>query len=96
MRNDSTNFPKHTHSPFEICGVAHARLVAAADDELDERPLCPRLAEALLGLANAFIGLGSKREACETLDDLRSNHGQQLRGALVERNTEARRRAGCR
>jgi TolA-binding protein len=68
----------------------------AFDDAYKRTRTSPRAPEALLGLANAFIGLGSKREACETLDDLRSNHGQQLRGALVERNTEARRRAGCR
>jgi TolA-binding protein len=55
----------------------------------------PRAPEALLGLAGAFTNLGNKREACETLDDLRSNF-PNLRGALAERSAESRRRAGCR
>jgi TolA-binding protein len=68
----------------------------AFDDAYKRSRNTPRAPEALLGLANSFIGLGSKREACETLDDLRSNYGQQLRGPLADRNVEARRRAGCR
>ena len=44
----------------------------------------PRAPEALLGLAGAFNNLGNKREACETLNDLRSNF-PNLRGALAER-----------
>jgi TolA-binding protein len=55
----------------------------------------PRAPEALLGLAGAFTSLNSKREACETLDDLRSNF-PNLRGPLAERSAESRRRAGCR
>ena len=55
----------------------------------------PRAPEALLGLAGAFTSLNNKREACETLDDLRSNF-PNLRGALAERSAESRRRAGCR
>ncbi len=55
----------------------------------------PRAPEALVGLASAFIGLDSRREACATLGDLRSNF-PNLRGALAERAAENRRRAGCR
>jgi tetratricopeptide (TPR) repeat protein len=55
----------------------------------------PRAPEALLGLAGAFQGLGSRREACDTLNDLRSNH-PNLSAALQERATAARARAQCR
>nr|WP_254453514.1 hypothetical protein [Siccirubricoccus sp. G192] len=55
----------------------------------------PRAPEALIGLANAFSGLNNRREACDTLDDLRSNF-PNLRGPQAERAAEARRRAGCR
>ncbi|GGC38337.1 tol-pal system protein YbgF [Siccirubricoccus deserti] len=55
----------------------------------------PRAPEALLGLAGAFQSLGNRREACDTLDDLRSNF-PNLRGAQADRVAEARRRAGCR
>ncbi|WP_343893648.1 tetratricopeptide repeat protein, partial [Craurococcus roseus] len=55
----------------------------------------PRAPDALLGLANAFTNLGHKREACDTLDDLRSNF-PNLRQPQAERAAETRRRAGCR
>ena len=55
----------------------------------------PRAPEALLGLAAAFQGLGSRREACDTLNDLRSNH-PNLSAALQERASAARARAQCR
>jgi TolA-binding protein len=55
----------------------------------------PRAPEALIGLASSFASLGSRREACDTLDDLRSNF-PNLRAPLAERAAEARRRAGCR
>jgi len=55
----------------------------------------PRGAEALLGLAASFNGLGSRREACETLNDLRSNF-PNLAGAQAERAAGLRRGAGCR
>jgi len=55
----------------------------------------PRAPEALLGLAGAFQGLGNRREACDTLNDLRSNH-PNLSAALQERATAARARAQCR
>ena len=54
-----------------------------------------RAPEALIGLANAFQGFGARREACETLDNLRSNH-PNLAGPLAERAAESRRRAQCR
>jgi len=55
----------------------------------------PRAPEALLGLAAAFQGLGSRREACDTLNDLRSNH-PNLSAALQERASAVRARAQCR
>lgn len=55
----------------------------------------PRAPEALIGLASAFASLGNRREACDTLDDLRSNF-PNLRPPLSERAAEVRRRAGCR
>jgi TolA-binding protein len=55
----------------------------------------PRAPDALLGLANAFTNLGHKREACDTLDDLRGNF-PSLRALQADRAGEARRRAGCR
>jgi TolA-binding protein len=55
----------------------------------------PRAPEALVGLANAFNGLGSRREACDTLADLRTNF-PNLSGPMAERAAQARQRAGCR
>jgi TolA-binding protein len=55
----------------------------------------PRAPEALIGLAGAFQGLGSRREACDTLNDLRSNH-PNLSPALQERANAVRARAQCR
>jgi len=55
----------------------------------------PRAPEALIGLASAFQGLGSRREACDTLTDLRSNH-PNITPALQQRAEQVRTRAGCR
>ena len=55
----------------------------------------PRAPEALLGLATAFTGLNSRREACDTLDDLRSQF-PRLSGPVAERAQAARQRAQCR
>ena len=55
----------------------------------------PRAPEALIGLANAFTGLGSRREACDTLTDLKTNF-PSLSGPMGERAAQARQRAGCR
>jgi TolA-binding protein len=49
----------------------------------------------LLGLANAFQGFGARREACDTLNQLRSDY-TQLPPALAQRVAYSRRRAGCR
>ena len=55
----------------------------------------PRAPEALVGLAGAFQGLGSRREACDTLGDLRSNH-PNISAGLQQRADAVRARAGCR
>jgi TolA-binding protein len=55
----------------------------------------PRAPEALIGLANAFQGLGNRREACDTLNDLRSQF-PNLSGAMAERAQAARQRGQCR
>ena len=54
-----------------------------------------RAPEALLGLSNAFIGFGARREACDTLDQLRSEFPNTA-GAVTARVADARRRAQCR
>ncbi|MFO0466137.1 MAG: hypothetical protein ACK5ZB_02425 [bacterium] len=54
-----------------------------------------RAPEAMIGLANAFQGFGAKREACETLDKLRSNV-PTLSGPQAQRAADSRRRAQCR
>lgn len=54
-----------------------------------------RAPEALLGLANSFQGFGARREACDTLDQLRSEY-TQMTPALSRRVDESRRRAQCR
>lgn len=54
-----------------------------------------RAPEALLGLANSFQGFGARREACDTLDQLRSEY-PQVSGALAQRVNDSRRRAQCR
>ena len=61
------------------------------------------LGDALMGkrdfqnaaLANAFQGFGARREACETLDNLRSNF-PNLAGPQADRAADSRRRAQCR
>lgn len=55
----------------------------------------PRAPEAMVGLANAFQGLGNRREACDTLNDLRSQF-PNLSGAMLERANGARQRSQCR
>ena len=54
-----------------------------------------RAPEALLGLASSFQALGSKREACDTLNDLRSQF-PNLRPPLAAQATAARQRSQCR
>jgi TolA-binding protein len=67
----------------------------AYDEAYNRHRQGPRAPEALIGLANAFQGFGARREACETLDNLRSNH-PNLAAPLAERAAESRRRAQCR
>ena len=73
----------------------HAGAALAYNDAYTRARTSPRAPDALLGLANSFTVLGHKREACDTLDDLRSNF-PNLRPPQAERAAETRRRAGCR
>uniref|UniRef100_UPI0018DF3232 tetratricopeptide repeat protein n=1 Tax=Neoroseomonas rubea TaxID=2748666 RepID=UPI0018DF3232 len=54
-----------------------------------------RAPEALLGLSNAFAGFGARREACDTLDQIRSEF-PTLSGPMTTRVADARRRGQCR
>lgn len=54
-----------------------------------------RAPEALLGLSNAFVGFGARREACDTLGQLTSEY-TRLAPAVAQRVAETRRRAQCR
>jgi len=54
-----------------------------------------RAPEALLGLASSFTGFGARREACDTLDQLRSEF-TNLSAPMQRRVADARRRAQCR
>jgi TolA-binding protein len=54
-----------------------------------------RAPEALLGLSNAFAGFGARREACDTLDQLRSEF-PTLAAPMTTRVADARRRGQCR
>ncbi|EFH09207.1 tetratricopeptide repeat protein, partial [Teichococcus cervicalis] len=67
----------------------------AYDDAYRRNRSASRAPEAMLGLANSFLGFGAKREACATLDDLRSEF-PRLSGNLATRATDARQRGGCR
>jgi len=67
----------------------------AFNDAYNANRRSARAPEALLGLANAFTGFGARREACDTLDQLRSEY-TNLPPALQQRVAEARRRAQCR
>jgi TolA-binding protein len=67
----------------------------AYDEAYSRNRQGPRAPEAMIGLANAFQGFGARREACETLDNLRSNF-PTLSGPQAERATDSRRRAQCR
>jgi len=67
----------------------------AFDDAYKRNRQSARAPEAMIGLANSFIGLNAKREACETLDNLRSEF-PRLSGGLADRAADARRRGSCR
>ncbi|KAA2214917.1 tol-pal system YbgF family protein [Teichococcus oryzae] len=67
----------------------------AFDDAYRRNRSATRAPEALLGLANSFLGFGATREACATLADLRSEF-PRLSGNLATRANEARQRGNCR
>ena len=67
----------------------------AYDEAYNRNRQGARAPEALVGLANAFQGFGAKREACDTLNNLRSNY-PNLAGPQAERAADSRRRAQCR
>ncbi|MXP65866.1 hypothetical protein E0493_21170 [Roseomonas sp. M0104] len=67
----------------------------AFDDAFRRNRSGARAPEALIGLSNSFLGFGAKREACATLDDLRSQF-PKLSGNLAQRAADARQRGGCR
>jgi TolA-binding protein len=67
----------------------------AYDDAYRRNQQGSRAAEAMLGVANALIGLNNNRDACGQLNDLRSRYPNHT-GAMAERVGEARRRAQCR
>lgn len=67
----------------------------AFDDAFRRSPQGSRAPEAMLGVANALIGLNNNRDACNQLNDLRTRF-PALRGAVADRAADARRRAQCR
>ncbi|WP_131829716.1 tetratricopeptide repeat protein, partial [Teichococcus deserti] len=66
----------------------------AYDDAYRRNRSASRAPEAMLGLANSFLGFGAKREACATLNDLRSEF-PRLSGSMASRAAESRKRGGC-
>jgi TolA-binding protein len=73
----------------------YANAALAYDDAYKRNRQAARAPEAMVGLANAFVGLNAKREACDTLNNLRSEF-PRLSASLTSRATEVRGRAGCR
>jgi len=73
----------------------HANAAIAYNEAYVRARTGPRAPEALVGLASAFLALNSRREACDTLNDLRSQF-PNVRGPLAERATALRQQAGCR
>jgi TolA-binding protein len=67
----------------------------AYDDAFRRSQSSSRAPEAMIGLASAFNGFNAKREACQTLDELRAKF-PRLSGNLSDRANQARQRAGCR
>ncbi len=67
----------------------------AFDDAYRRNPQAGRAPEALLGLATSFVGFNARREACATLDQLRSEF-PRLTGPQTERSQGLRTRAQCR
>jgi len=67
----------------------------AYNDAFSRNRTSPRAPEALLGLAGSFAEMGNRREACDTLDDLRRGFPTIPR-PQAERASAIRQRAGCR
>ena len=67
----------------------------AYDESFNRYRQGPRAPDALIGLANAFQGFGARREACETLDNLRSRF-PNLAAPQAQLAADSRRRAQCR
>ncbi len=72
-----------------------AGAAVAYDDAFRANRQSGRAPEAMLGIANALIGLGNTRDACAQLAQVRTQF-PNLSGAVAERAAEARRRAQCR
>ncbi|MFC3029125.1 MULTISPECIES: hypothetical protein [Roseomonadaceae] len=72
-----------------------AGAAVAFDDAFRRNPRGSRAPEAMVGVANALIGLNNNRDACAQLNDLRGRF-PNLSGPTATRATEARRRAQCR
>ncbi|GGG45034.1 hypothetical protein GCM10010964_35540 [Caldovatus sediminis] len=79
-----------------LLGKGDAQNAAIAfDDAYRRNRQSARAPEALLGLATAFNAFNARREACATLDQLRSEF-PRLPQPLATRAQEQRQRAGCR
>ncbi|MBU8541403.1 tol-pal system YbgF family protein [Falsiroseomonas tokyonensis] len=72
-----------------------AGAAVAYDDAYRRAPQGSRAPEAMLGVANALIGMNNNTVACGQLNDLRGRF-PALRGPVAERVADARRRAQCR
>lgn len=72
-----------------------AAAAIAYDDAFRRNQQGTRAPEAMLGVANALIGLNNNRDACGQLSDLRSRY-PNLSGNIADRVADARRRAQCR
>jgi TolA-binding protein len=72
-----------------------AGAAVAYDDALRRNRQGSRAPEAMLGIANALVGLNNNRDACGQLAELRNSY-PNLSGPVAERAADARRRAGCR
>jgi TolA-binding protein len=72
-----------------------AGAAVAYDDAFRANRQSGRAPEAMLGIANALVGLGNAGDACAQLNQLRSQF-PNLSGAVADRAAETRRRAQCR
>ncbi len=72
-----------------------AGAAVAYDDAFRANRQSGRAPEAMLGIANALLGLGNAGDSCAQLNQLRSQF-PNLSGAVADRAAETRRRAQCR